>query len=90
MTTSNVVAQLNVTFSTEFLEILKKEIEKKLETCVDFFDDEDKEFDPMSWSGGNFHDCFEQGRSQGETDALCTVVSMIDGLIEVINENKGQ
>ncbi len=90
MTTEKVIAQVNVIISTELLVILKGAIEEKLEGCVDFFEDEDTEFDPMSWSGGNFDDCFEQGRSQGETDTYLTVVSMIDGLIKVINENKNQ
>ena len=88
MTTEKIIAQLDVTISTELLVILKEAIEEKLKSCVDFFEDEDKEFDPMGWSGGNFDDCFDQGRRQGETDTYCEVVSMIDGLIGIVNENK--
>jgi|GEM_PF-6789752 len=88
MTTEKVIAQLNIEISTGLLEVLKGAIEEKLKSCIDFFEDEAVEFDPMGWSGGNFNDCFDQGCRQGETDTLRTVISMIDGLIEIANENK--
>ena len=61
-------AQLIIT--DELITKLKRLAERSL-----FTDDENCEFDPLSWSGGNFDDCFCQGQIAGETELAREILS---------------
>ena len=44
--------------------------------------DDDGDFDPQSWSGGNFDDCYYLGREDGDIDAAREILSLLTEEIE--------
>ena len=47
----------------QMISVLKKEADRDLP-----IDDEDQDFNPQDWSGGNFDDCYEMGFRHGRID----------------------
>lgn len=44
--------------------------------------DHDGDFDPQSWSGGNFDDCYYMGREDGDIDAAREILSLLQNEID--------
>ena len=52
-----------MTLNQEFIDRLKLLARRKM-----WSEDEDEDFNPYDMSGGNFDDCYEGGRRDGEVD----------------------